>query len=162
MSRDIIQELTFFGHSILMGIVITFVYDWILILRKLIKHKIFWVSFEDFLFWVSCGIGVFYMLYRENNGVLRWFTVLGALIGMIFYKCLISNIFVHIMSTCIYKILWFLFRIIQIVVKPLKWLISKLIKLTNFLKKKIKKYQNFIKNKLTVCIKLLKMVLCKQ
>lgn len=161
MSHDIIQELTFFGHSIIMGIIITFVYDWILILRKLIKHKTFWISFEDLLFWIACGLGVFYMLYRENNGVLRWFTILGAMIGMIFYKCLISKMFVHIMSTCIYKIVWFIFRIIQIVVKPLKWLISKLIKFINFLKKKIKKYQNFIKNRLTGCIKMLKIVLCK-
>ena len=162
MSQDIIQELTFFAHSICMGVVITFVYDWILILRKLIKHKIFWISLEDFFFWIACGLGVFYMLYKEYNGVLRWFTVLGAMIGMIFYKCLISKFFVHIMSTCIYKIMWFLFRIIQIVLKPLKWLVSKAAKFLNFLKKKIKKYEKFIKNKLTVCIKMLKIVLCKR
>ena len=115
MSQDIIQEVTFFLHSIVMGIVITFVYDW---------HNLFWLSFEDFLFWAACGLGVFYMLYRENNGVLRWFTVLGAMLGMIFYKLVISKPFIHIMSTCIYKIMWFLFRIIQIIVKPLKWLFS--------------------------------------
>lgn len=161
MSQDIVQEVTFFLHSIVMGVVITFVYDWLLILRKLIKHNNFWVSFEDFLFWIACGLGVFYMLYRENNGVLRWFTVLGAVIGMFCYKWLVSKIFIHIMSTCIYKIMWFIFRVIQIVVKPLKWLISKIFKFVTFLKKKINKCQNFIKKKLTVCIKMLKMVLCK-
>ena len=161
MSQDIIQEVTFFLHSVFMGVVITFVYDWLLILRKLIKHGTFWISVEDFFFWIACGLGVFYMLYRENNGVLRWFTVLGAMVGMLLYKWLISKFFIHIMSTIIYKIMWLLFRVIQIVVKPLKWLFSKLIKFTNFLKKKIKKCQNFIKNRLTVCIKMLKMVLCK-
>ena len=162
MSQDIIQEVTFFLHSILMGVIITFAYDWFLILRKLIKHGIFWISIEDFLFWIACGLGVFYMLYRENNGVLRWFIVLGAMVGMACYKCFISKKFVHIMSTIIYKIMWFLFHIILIVVKPLKWLISKVLGLLRFLKKKFKKCQNLLKNKLTGFKKMLKMVLCKR
>ena len=162
MSQDIIQEVTFFLHSIFMGVVITFVYDWFLILRKLIKHNNLGISLEDLFFWLACGLGVFYMIYRENNGVLRWFTVIGAMIGMICYKWLISKKFVHIMSTIIYKIMWFILKIVQIVVKPLKWLFSKLKKFTIYLKNKIKKCQYFIKNKLTVFIKTLKMVLCKQ
>lgn len=161
MSQDIIQEVTFFLHSVVMGVVITFVYDWFLILRKLIKHNMFWISFEDFLFWTACGLGVFYMLYRENNGVLRWFTVLGATFGMILYKLLASKIFVHIMYSIIYKIMWFLFRIVQIVVKPLKWILSFIKRIAIIFKNKLKKCQNFIKNKLTCILKTLKMVLCK-
>lgn len=161
MSQDIIQEVTFFLHSIVMGIVITFVYDWFLILRKLVKHNIFWLSFEDFLFWTACGLGVFYMLYRENNGILRWFTVLGAMLGMIFYKLVISKPFIYIMSTIIYKIMWLLIHIIQIIVTPLKWLFSAIKRFAIFLKNKLRKCQNFIKNKLTCFLKTLKMVLCK-
>ena len=161
MSQDIIQEVTFFLHSIVMVVVITFVYDWFLIFRKLLKHNILWISFEDFLFWAGCGIGVFYMLYRENNGVLRWFTVLGAMLGMILYKALVSKWFVHIMSTLIYKIMWFLFRVVQIVVKPLRFLLSIIKKIAIFLKNKLRRCQNFIKNKLTYFLKTLKMVLCK-
>ena len=76
MSREIVQELTFFTHSVLMGLVITFVYDWIRVLRRLFRHGTVLMSVEDLLFWLICGIGVFYMLYRENNGTLRWFAVL--------------------------------------------------------------------------------------
>lgn len=162
MSQDIIREVSFFLHSTIMGIVITFVYDWFLILRKLIKHNSLWISLEDIIFWLACGIGVFYMLYRENNGVLRWFTVIGAVIGMAVYKLLIGSKFVHIMSTCIYKIMWLIFKILQVIVKPLKWLLSKLKKLAALIKRKLRKLRNFIKNKLTVCIKMFKMVLCKQ
>lgn len=161
MSQDIVQEITFFLHSILIGLLITFVYDWILILRKLVKHGIVWVSIEDFLFWFACGIGVFYMLYRENNGVLRWFAVVGAALGMLFYKAVVKNRFVYIMSTCIYKIMWFVFRIIQIMLKPLKCLLFAFSRFVRFLRKKLKKVKEFIKKRLTVCIKMLKMVLCK-
>lgn len=162
MSQDIIQEVSFFMHSTIMGITITFAYDWFLIIRKLIKHNTLWLSLEDLVFWLACGISVFYMLYRENNGVLRWFTVIGALVGMLCYKLLVGKKFVHIMSTCIYKIMWLGFKILQIIVKPLKWLLFKLKKLLIFINKKVKKVKNCIKNKLTVCIKMVKMILCKQ
>ncbi len=162
MSQGIVQEVTFFLHSILMGLIITFAYDWILIFRKLFRHGKFWMSVEDFIYWFVCGISVFYMLYRENNGVLRWFAVVGAAIGMIFYKLTIRNRFVSIMSTCIYKIMWFVFRVIQVVLKPLKCLFSAIRRCVRFLNKKFKKVKEFIKKRLTVFIKTLRMVLCKQ
>lgn len=161
MSQDIVQEVTFFLHSILVGVFITFVYDWILILRRLAKHGTVLVSIEDFLFWFACAVGVFYMLYRENNGVLRWFAVVGATLGMLFYKTVIKDRFVYIMSTCIHKIMWFVFRVIQIMVKPVKCLFCAVRRFVRFLLKKLKKCGKLIKKRLTVCIKMLKMVLCK-
>ena len=162
MSQGIVQEVTFFLHSILMGLIITFAYDWILIFRKLFRHGKFWMSVEDFIYWFVCGISVFYMLYRENNGVLRWFAVVGAAIGMLFYKLTVRNRFVSIMSTCIYKIMWFVFRVIQVVLKPLKCLFSAVRRCVRFLNKKFKKVKEFIKKRLTVFIKTIRMVLCKQ
>ena len=162
MSQDIVREITFFLHSILIGLVITFVYDWILILRKLVKHGTILVSIEDSVFWLACGIGVFYMLYRENNGVLRWFAVVGATFGMLFYKAAIKDRFVYIMSTCIHKMMWFVFRVIQIMLKPLKYAFSGLRIFVRFVQKKLKKSKEFVKKRLTVCIKMLKMVLCKR
>lgn len=162
MSQEIIQEVTFFLHSVLMGLLITFVYDWIRVLRKLARHGSFLTSVEDFLFWLACGIAVFYMLYKENNGVLRWFAVVGAALGMLFYKAIIRDWFVYVMSTCIYKIMWFVFGIIQIVLKPLKWLFLKEKRFVQSVAKKMKKCQEFVKKRLTVCIKTLKIVLCKR
>lgn len=162
MSQDIVQEVTFFLHSILMGLIITFAYDWILIIRKLYKHGRILVSMEDFIYWFLCGISVFYMLYKENNGVLRWFAVVGAALGMILYKVIIKNRFVYIMSTTIHKIMWFIFRVIQVVLKPAKCLFSAARRCVRFLLKKLKKVKEFIKKRLTVFIKTLKMVLCKQ
>ena len=70
MSQDIVQEAVFFLHSILMGLVITFAYDWVLIFRKLFTHGRFFMSVEDFVYWFACGIGVFYMLYQRE----QWYT----------------------------------------------------------------------------------------
>ena len=83
MSQNIVNEITFFLHSLLMGMAISLVYDVFLILRRLIRHNLLMISMEDMIFWIACAIGVFYMLYEENNGILRWFAVFGATIGMI-------------------------------------------------------------------------------
>ncbi len=162
MSREIMQELTFFTHSVLMGVVITFAYDWIRVLRRLFKHGTVLISVEDLLFWFVCGIGVFYMLYKENDGTLRWFAVLGATIGMFFYKMIVRDTFTNIMSTIIHKIMWFVFHVIQIVLKPLKRLIYAEKTFVLFTGKKLKKCKNFVKKRLTVFIKTIRMVLCKR
>lgn len=162
MSQDIVQEIVFFLHSILMGLVITFAYDWVLILRKLFRHGRFLMSAEDFIYWFVCGISVFYMLYKENNGILRWFAVMGAALGMLFYKLIIKNRFINIMSTCIHKIMWFVFRIIQIVLKPVKCLFFAARRCVRFASRKLKKVKEFIKKRLTAYLKTIKMILCKQ
>lgn len=161
MSQGIVQEVTFFLHSVIMGLVITFAYDWVLICRKLFRHGRILISVEDLLYWFVCGIGVFYMLYRENNGVLRWFAVMGAALGMLFYKAVIKNRFVNIMSTLIHKIMWFILRVIQVVLKPLKCLFSAVRRFVRFAKRKLKKVKEFIKKRLTVFIKTLRIILCK-
>ncbi len=162
MSQDIVQEAVFFLHSILMGLVITFAYDWVLIFRKLFTHGRVFMSVEDFVYWFACGIGVFYMLYRENNGILRWFAVVGAALGMLIYKAIIKNRFVNIVSKCIHKIMWFVFRVIQVVLKPLKCLFFAARRCVRFVWRKLKKVKLFIKKRLTVCLKTIRMILCKQ
>lgn len=162
MSQDIVQEAVFFLHSILMGLVITFAYDWALVFRKLFAHGRFLMSVEDFIYWFLCGIGVFYMLYRENNGILRWFAVVGAALGMLIYKTIIKNRFVNIMSTCIHKIMWFVFRVIQVVLKPLKCLFFAVRRCVRFVWRKLKKVKLFLKKRLTACLKTIRIILCKQ
>lgn len=162
MSQDIIQEVTFFSHSVLMGLLITFFYDWFLICRRLIRHSRFWVSAEDLLFWIVCGLGVFYMLYRENNGILRWFAVVGAVIGMGFYKTVIKKSFVELTSTCIYKIMWFIFRILQVLLKPLKCLFFGIRRYVRRTRRRSEICRKYVKNKLTAFRKMLKIILCKR
>lgn len=161
MSQGIVQEITFFLHSVLMGLIITFAYDWVLIFRKLFRHGRILISIEDILYWFACGIGVFYMLYRENDGVLRWFAVMGAALGMLFYKVTVKDRFVYIMSTLIHKIMWFITRVIQVVLKPLKCLFFAVRRFVRFVKRKLKKVKEFIKKRLTGFIKTLRIILCK-
>ena len=161
MSQNIINEVTFFFHSFLMGIVITFIYDGFIILRRLVRHNIFLISLEDMIFWIECAIGVLYMLYEENNGILRWFAVFGAALGMVIYKKSVSGLIVDIISTTIKHIVSVLSGIIRFLLRPMRFLCRKIYRFSRILLRRVKKVGKYLKNKLTGKMKLLKITIYK-
>ena len=161
MSQNIIAEVVFLFHSFLLGIVITFVYDGFLILRRLIPHNLLLISLEDMIFWIACAIGVFYMLYEENNGILRCFAVFGATLGMLAYKKSISPLFIDIMSTIIKRVCHILYYILQFLLRPVRFLGQKMCCILRVSGRKGRKAGKYVKKKLTRVFKLLKITLCK-
>ena len=161
MSQNIINEVVFLLHSFLLGIAITFVYDGFLILRRLVRHSLFLISVEDLIFWIACAIGVFYMLYEENNGILRWFAVFGATLGMLAYKKSISRPLVDFLSAMIARIFRALFHIIGLMLKPFRFVCGKLGRALKLSSRKGRKAGKCVKNKLTDRLKLLKITLSK-
>ncbi len=161
MSQDIINEVYFLLYSIIMGVIITFVYDFILIGRQLVKHNIFFISLEDLFFWASCAIAVFYMLYEENNGILRWFAVFGAALGMLLYKKTVGMHFVKLMSSLIKKEIHIICKTLGFVLKPFLWAVRKIAAFCRWVNKGTKKIRKYLKKKLTAFGKMLKMSLCK-
>lgn len=114
-----VSEKTLLVHALLLGVFITFVYDLLRIFRRTVPHGRFAVSVEDLAFWTYCGSEVFLLMHRESNGSLRWFTVLGALAGMFFYKKSVSELFVKYVSLLLSKALAFLGRVLRWLCRPL-------------------------------------------
>lgn len=119
------NENEFLLHALMMGIFITFVYDIIRIFRRVIPHNSFFVSLEDLGFWIYCGGSVFLLMYHESNGELRWFAVLGAVVGMLLYRKLFSPLFVKYVSLILSKALAGLRKILGWLLRPLKILLQK-------------------------------------
>ena len=117
-----INENEFFLHSIVLGAFITFVYDLIRIFRRVVPHGAFLVSLEDMAFWVYCGAEVFLAMYHESNGTLRWFSVVGAVAGIITYKKTLSPLLVKYVSLALSKILRVLGKAVRWVWKPFGFL----------------------------------------
>lgn len=162
MSPDIIHELYFLFHCFLMGILITVLYDILRILRRIVPHNIAVVSLEDFFYWIVCSLLIFEMLIRENNGVLRWFAVAGAMSGMFLYKKTLGFLFVKYVSLLLKRILHLVGKILRIIVKPLN-VAGNRIKWARRRSPKLLKIGFFrVKKKLTEGKKLLKIILCKQ
>ena len=161
ISADILEEVRLFVNSVVLGAVLTFFYDGWLILRKVFKHNTFWISLEDFIFWIFTFAVVFNSLREQNNGVLRWFVIVGAGIGMLLYKGSLSKFYVNLIGACLLHIVVYIKKMAYFVFKPLI-LVKKGIK-TGILgaKKGSKKVTITLKNKLTDCIKWFTIALCK-
>lgn len=124
MSESIIREAMFSLHCISVGVLITFVYDLLRIGRICIRHSHFLISVEDFLFWVVCAIFIFLVLYCENDGILRWYCVAGAVVGMEIYRKCFSPYIVHFMSTVLKKAIDVVAWILRKLVFPFRVLFS--------------------------------------
>ena len=156
-------ENEFLLHALLMGIFITFVYDILRILRRVIPHNGFFVSLEDLGFWIYCALEVFLMMYHESNGTLRWFAVLGAFVGMFSYKKLVSPFLVKYVSLLIGKLVDPIVKFGKLLAKPFK---KGAVQLKNTAGKaksrtvgKNSRLRWFLKKKLTFLVKMLKMTL---
>ena len=99
------NENIFLLHAFLLGAEITFLYDILRILRRVFAHSEGMVALEDIAFWIYCAGKVFLLMFRESNGNLRWFAVLGALAGMYLYHRTLSPLLVKYVSMLLNSIL---------------------------------------------------------
>ncbi|MDF2539492.1 MAG: hypothetical protein K0S76_2513 [Herbinix sp.] len=148
MNKAITIELQFFLISILWGAIILLVYDVFRILRRLIKHNWFFVAIEDLLFWVVSSVFIFAMMYQENNGIIRGFSVMGMGIGMVLYHYILSELLISAVTKLIYT----LFR-------PFIFVVNKIKGFLGYVKKKLKKLFGFLLLRLKRKMKSVKMVL---
>lgn len=157
------DENEFLLCALQMGVFITLVYDILRIVRRVIPHKDFVVSMEDLGFWIYCAGEVFLMMYHESNGTLRWFAVLGAMIGMFFYHKLVSPWLVKYISLVLNKVIKMVSAVIHRCCKPFSFLCKKtgsgVAKAAKSICRPIKSLRRAVKNRLTYFFKMLKMTL---
>ncbi len=138
ISRTIIREGSLLAVSFLFGIVLMLLYDIFRIFRHILKHGTFLTAMEDILYWVICAVGIFAMLYEENDGLLRWFVIGGVVAGMLLENNLISPWVIFLFVKIIKAWLKAAGRILHIAGKPAK-------KSGLFFKKELKKIRKAIK-----------------
>lgn len=124
MNHAITGELQFFLISILSGGILLLVYDVLRIFRRLVCHDSFFVAVEDLIFWVAASLFIFAMMYKENNGIIRGFSIMGMIIGMVLYHYIISEVLV----TLVTKLIRILLQPLILVLRFMKGFILKFIK----------------------------------
>ncbi len=153
------EESQFMLYALLMGAFITFVYDLLRVFRRVISHNGFWVSVEDLAFWGFCAVEVFLLMYHVSNGNLRWFAVLGALVGMVLYSKLIGRFLVKYLSLLLGKIFAVIAKGFQFLFRPVKKTAGFACGLAG---KTTNQFFTFLKNRLTAMRKVLTMIICKK
>lgn len=158
MSNPLIGENQFLFYSIAMGAFITFVYDLLRILRRVISHNSFFVSLEDLAFWVFCAVSVFLMMLRLSDGTLRWFAVLGALAGMFVYRKTVSGFWVKSVSGLLGGLLRITGKILEFFSRPFRVAGRKGKETVQCGARRGKLFFRYLKNRLTRLPKMLKIV----
>ena len=77
------KEIGIFVHAVISGMSVYGSYTVIRIIRRVIRHNIWIVSAEDFLFWMGTSFYLFIQMYETSSGSIRWFFVLGVGVGMV-------------------------------------------------------------------------------
>lgn len=84
MSASISAEAQVFLVSIWLGLELALVYLGLLFIRSIVPHARWFRDMEDVIYWIFCSIQAFRLLFRENDGSIRWYFLAGIAMGMIF------------------------------------------------------------------------------
>ena len=104
----------------IVGIIIGVLFDIFRILRKSFKTKDIVTYIEDVLFWILTGIIILFSMYKFSNGELRFFMIIGIIMGTLMYMITFSRYVI--------KISVFIIKIIKtIIVYPVK-VVEKILK----------------------------------
>lgn len=149
MEVSVTNQAYIFLSSVVGGLLVGFVFDIFRILRRVVKTANFITYIEDILFWILVSIIIFSLVFITNNGELRWYELLGVMLGVIFYNLLFSQYVIRVSVTVINFIKKVIVFVIKIILFPFV-IIYKLFKkpcilLTKFINKIMKKLCKLIK-----------------
>ena len=120
MSSEIVYEARFMLEALCLGMILSALYDFIRIVRRVFPHGKALIGTEDFLYWMCNTYLIFRLLFKYNYGVIRWFAILGVIFGMLLYRAALGNRLVKLVSGCISKGLAWLSKPFQIIYKKVR------------------------------------------
>lgn len=143
------NEFNVFLAFILIGIIISLLFDFFRILRRVYKTPDFATIIEDIAFWIISGIILLSGIFILNEGKIRAYLFIGIFSGIIFYIITLSKVVMKVGITALetlnklilnplLNLIKLFFKIIFKSLKSLKNTTKKL-KFDLFSKKKIKK-----------------------
>lgn len=91
MSQVIIGQVLFVLASLCCGMLLIAGYDVLRFLRWLFHHGKVLIWIEDTLYWCLAALPVFCLFFFFNEGIIRWYGLLGILLGAVLYEAGISR-----------------------------------------------------------------------
>lgn len=99
-----VRDNVVFFHSFVLGIGLSVIYDHFRIHRMVFRHSRIKIYLEDLWFWMIALGASLVFLYYENNGCLRWFMIIGGLLGVILYEKTLGKIVIKVSVSILRKI----------------------------------------------------------
>lgn len=129
------------------GIFIAILFDIFRIKRKVFKTSNFMTYIEDFTFWILTTTIILFVIWFFNNGEIRFFMLLGLLIGIIIYILLLSDIFTKFGYIILNNIKNIIKTIIKTIYKTINPIIILFANIYNKIKEKNVKYSKKLTKK---------------
>lgn len=143
------NEFSIFLAFILIGIIISFLFDFFRILRRVYQTPDFITIIQDIAFWIISGIILLSGIFILNEGKIRAYLFIGILAGILFYIITLSKTIIKIgtniltiLNKILIKPIVNIFHIIlAIIIKSIKSIKNRIknIKFDFIPKKKMKK-----------------------
>ncbi|MEG0014651.1 MAG: spore cortex biosynthesis protein YabQ [Cellulosilyticaceae bacterium] len=124
MNELVNTQTMLFIKCIEIGILMGMIYDLIRIFRKIINHYNWVVQVEDALYWIICSFIGFAILYMHNYADIRFFGLMGMVLGGIMYLCTLSILFMKVATWVIDLLKKVISYILHILSIPIKWLLT--------------------------------------
>lgn len=133
---SIAEQTQVFIIFVIVGIIISFLFDIFRILRKVYKFSNMLIYMQDILFWLLTGIIILQAIFKFNSGDIRIFLFLGIFVGVFNYISLFSIYVIKIGSFILKLINTLIRKLINVFKVPI-------CKILNFM---VKYYRNLRKN----------------
>ena len=120
MYANNLEQLISFIYFVIVGVVLSIIFDIFRILRRTIKTSDIVTNIQDILFCIITGMIILFSIFYFNNGELRLYVFLGVFIGITLYMIFISKYFIKINVA----IINFIKKIIFFILKPFIFLLN--------------------------------------
>ena len=85
------EEFIVFVLAVLSGAIVRLVSKCISSFREIVRHSLVAIGAEDFLFWLGSALYLFVQIYHTSDGSIRWYFVLGVVLGAVLAAFLIRQ-----------------------------------------------------------------------
>lgn len=151
------EQSLLFCTTVIAGMIMGFLYDWIRVARRMIRHSYIMVQIEDIIYWILAVVGIFMLLLSRNYGEIRLFSLAGVLIGMVLYFFTVSHLFLKVsvgILNIIKKIILLLWNIIMTPVKLVLKVLDFPLSLVKKCGKKLHKSNKRVLKKVGLCARI--------
>ena len=106
------------------GILLGILFDFFRVFRRTFNTIDFITYLEDILYWILAGIIVLYNIWFFNNGEIRFFMIIGIIMGAIIYSLLFSPILIKIETMILTKLKNIIMFFYKIIIIPIEKIIN--------------------------------------
>lgn len=136
---SIAEQTQVFIIFVIVGIIISFLFDIFRILRKVYKFSNMLIYMQDILFWLLTGIIILQAIFKFNSGDIRIFLFLGIFVGVFIYISLFSIYVIKIGSFILKLINTLIRKLINVFKVPICKILNLMVKYYRNLRKNVLK-----------------------